>query len=147
MNTGPSEWLVFVSHSGTDAWVAKQIAREIEACGATAFLAETDIDVGEDFEEDILAALEKANELLVLVSPWSLERPYIWMELGAAWIRRITIVGLLQGLTAEELQSRPSVPIILKKRVSLPLNDIDVYLRQLRGRVRASSRSDPETPP
>jgi hypothetical protein len=32
--------LVFVSHSGLDMWVAKQIAREIEARGATPFLDE-----------------------------------------------------------------------------------------------------------
>jgi hypothetical protein len=35
---------VFVSHSGADTWVAKQIAREIAACGAIAFLDEAEID-------------------------------------------------------------------------------------------------------
>ena len=40
-----------------DTWVAKQIAREIEACGAAVFLDEAEIDVGADFEEDILTAL------------------------------------------------------------------------------------------
>jgi hypothetical protein len=40
--------LVFVSHSGADTWVAKQIAREIGACGATPFLDEAEIDVGAD---------------------------------------------------------------------------------------------------
>jgi hypothetical protein len=145
VTAGPSGWLVFVSHSGGDAWVAKQIAREIAACGATAFLAETDVDVGADFEEDILAALERANEVLILVTPSALERPYIWMETGAAWIRRLTIVGLLLGLTAEELQSQPFVPILLKRRAVLPLNDIEVYFRQLRRRVRAADRTDPES--
>jgi hypothetical protein len=48
-----AERLVFVSHSGVDTWVAKQIAREIEACGAKPFLDEAEIDAGADFEEDI----------------------------------------------------------------------------------------------
>jgi hypothetical protein len=129
---------VFISHSGMDTWVAKQIAREIEACGAAVFLDEAEIDVGADFEEDILTALDKSDELVVLLTPWALDRPYVWAELGAAWSRRILIIGLLHGLTSESLQSRPSVPILLKKRNLLPLNDIDNYFDQLRNRVQAT---------
>lgn len=136
--------LVFVSHSGADTWVAKQIAREIGACGATPFLDEAQIDVGADFEEDILAFLEKAHELVVLLTPWALERPYVWAELGAAWGRRIPIVGLLHGITAAELQSRPGIPILLKKRDLLALNEIDTYLGQLRTRVTGRDTSGAE---
>lgn len=128
--------LIFISHSGPDTWVAKQIAREIEARGATSFLDEAHVDVGADFEEDILSVLERADELVVLLTPWSLDRPYIWAEIGAAWGRRIPIVALLLGLTGAELQIRPGVPVLLKKRDLLQLNDIDVYLGQLAGRLR-----------
>ena len=79
------DWLVFVSHSGTDTWVARQIARGITDCGATPFLDEAAINVGADFEHDILAFLKKAHELVVLLTPWALDRPYVWAELGAAW--------------------------------------------------------------
>ncbi len=133
--------LVFVSHSGVDTWVAKQIAREITACGASPFLDEAEIHAGTDFEENILAFLEKADELVVLLTPWALERPYVWAELGAAWGRRIPIVALLQGLTAGELQSREGVPMLLKKRDLLPLNDMETYLDQLRQRVQQGSSS------
>jgi hypothetical protein len=128
--------LVFISHSSADMWVAKQIAREIEACGATPFLDEAHIDVGADFEEDILNFLERAHELVVLITPWALDRPYVWAEIGAAWCRRIPIVALLLGLTPTELQTRPGAPIFLKKRNLLQLNDIDVYLDQLSARMR-----------
>lgn len=108
--------LVFVSHSGDDTWVAKQVAREFAECGATPFLDEAEIDVGADFEEDILSFLERTDELVVLFTPWALNRPYVWAELGAAWGRRIPIAGLLHGLSAGKLQSMPGVPILLKKR-------------------------------
>lgn len=130
--------LVFVSHSGRDTWVAKQVAREIETCGATPFLDEAEIEIGADFEEEILGFLEKADELVVLLTPWSLDRPYVWAELGAAWGRRIPIIALLLGITAAELQSRPGIPILLKKRDLIELNDIDKYLQQLRIRVRSA---------
>jgi hypothetical protein len=128
--------LVFISHSSADMWVAKQIAREIEACGATPFLDEAHIDVGADFEDDILNFLERAHELVVLITPWALDRPYVWAEIGAAWCRRIPIVALLLGLTPTELQTRPGAPVFLKKRNLLQLNDIDIYLQQLAERVR-----------
>jgi hypothetical protein len=75
------------------------------------------------------------NELVVLLTPWALERPYVWAEIGAAWGRRIPIVALLLGITATELQARPGIPVLLKKRDLLELNDIDIYLKQLGARV------------
>jgi len=70
----------------------------------------------------------------VLLTPWALERPYVWAEIGAAWGRRIPIVTLLLGITAAELQTRPGIPVLLKKRDLLELNDIEVYLAQLEAR-------------
>jgi len=128
--------LVFVSHSGQDTWVAKQIAREIEARGGIPFLDEAQVDAGADFEEDILNFLEQAHELVVLLTPWALERPYVWAEIGAAWGRRIPIIALLLGITPTELQSRPGIPVLLKKRDLLQLNEIEVYLDQLGARMR-----------
>jgi len=132
--------LVFVSHSGQDTWVAKQIAREIEACGATPFLDEAQVDAGADFEEDILDFLQRAHELVVLLTPWALDRPYVWAEIGAAWGRRIPIVALLLGITATELQSRAGIPVLLKKRDLLQLNEIGVYLDQLKARTEQHRR-------
>jgi hypothetical protein len=128
--------IVFVSHSGHDAWVAKQIAKEIERLGAKVFLDALDIEVGTDFEEEILASLNEANELVVLMTPWAMQRPYVWAELGVAWGRKVPIVVLLQGMTAGDFQSRPEVPVFLKKRNLLDLNSIDGYFAELRGRLR-----------
>ena len=131
-------WTVFISHSGTDTWVAQQIAREIEACGAVPFLDEANISVGEDFEERILTALDQANELLVLLTPWALTRPYIWAEIGVAWSRRIPIIGVLHGLTPSDIQSNSSVPVIMKRRDLIELNEIQTYLDQLQERIQSS---------
>lgn len=135
---------VFVSHSGADAWVATQIAREIRRCGAVPFLDENDVDVGAEFEEQLLESISKADELVVLLTPWALKRPYVWVEIGAAWGRRIPIVVLLHGLSAEELQHHPDVPVLLKKRDLISLNQIELYLTQLRRRVGARKRSENE---
>jgi hypothetical protein len=135
VETDNDKKLIFVSHSGEDTWVARQIAREIAGQGARAFLDEADIDVGAEFEEDIREFLDVAHELVVLITPWSLDRPYIWSEIGAAWIRRIPIVILLHGISAADFQARPNAPVFLKKRDMIKLNDIDQYLEQLGQRI------------
>jgi len=142
--TAQDQRLVFISHSSKDTWVAKQIAREVSIRGATPFLDEANVEVGEDFEESILSFLEQAHELLVLLTPWALDRPYVWAEIGAAWGRRIPIVGILHGMTSTELQSRPGVPIFLKKRDLLDINDIEVYFGQLTARVNAGASGGTE---
>lgn len=141
MNKKSKKRLVFVSHSSQDTWVAKQIAKEIAARKAKPFLDEADIDVGAEFEEDILDFLDNAHELLVLFTPWSLERPYVWAEIGAAWIKRIPIIVVLHGLKPSDFQAHPSTPVFLKKRDIINLNDIEEYFGQLERRVNELKKS------
>jgi hypothetical protein len=131
---------VFVSHSGEDTWVARQIAREIADRGATPFLDEADVDVGAEFEDDIRAFLDQADELLVLFTPWAMERPYVWIEIGAAWQRRLPIVVVLHGLSGKDFQAHPNAPVFLKKRDIIQLNDLDMYLKQLSSRSRVRKK-------
>ncbi len=56
--------------------------------------------------------------------------------MGAAWTRRIPIIVLLHGMTPGELQARPGVPVFLKKRNVIDLNDADAYFAELRNRAR-----------
>jgi len=135
MTKSGNDKLVFVSHSSQDTWVAKQISKEISSHKATPFLDEADIDIGAEFEEDILEFLDNADELLVLFTPWSFERPYVWAEIGAAWIRRIPIIVVLHGLSPLEFQSHPNAPVFLKKRDIININDIEQYFDQLERRT------------
>lgn len=140
MATSEEKWLVFISHSSRDTWVAKQMARRLRESGAQPFLDEADVEVGGDFEEEIREFLAKAHELLVLLTPWALDRPYVWAELGAAWARQIPIVGVLQGLTAAELQARPGIPVFLKRRDLIEINDFERYCEELSKRTRSEVR-------
>ncbi|MGH7719961.1 MAG: toll/interleukin-1 receptor domain-containing protein [Gemmatimonadaceae bacterium] len=138
MAQSPKGRLIFISHSGEDTWVARQIAREVSLCGARPFLDEADVDVGAEFEEDIREFLARADELLVLLTPWSFERPYVWTEIGAAWTRRRPIIVVLHGLTIKDFHAQPKAPVFLKKRDIIRLNDLDQYLEQLGARVAGS---------
>ncbi|MBF0607217.1 MAG: toll/interleukin-1 receptor domain-containing protein [Candidatus Magnetobacterium sp. LHC-1] len=127
--------IVFISHCGTDTWVAKKVADEITSRGAQPFLEEVGGYVGTEFEEEIRNMLEKTSEHLVLYTPRAISRPYIWAEIGVSWSRRILIAVLLCGLTKEEFLSNINVPVFLKGRDTISINDIDRYLDELHQRV------------
>ena len=112
------------------------MAKHIEDLGAQTFLDDANIVVGEDFEDKILKSLRSADELLVLLTPWSLTRPYVWMEIGAAWSRGKPVVGILYGLTPEQLQTQAGVPNLVKRKDLLDLNCFDTYLNQLEKRMK-----------
>jgi hypothetical protein len=131
---GPS-FQVFISHSSIDTWVARQLARYVERCGAVTFLDEADIEYGDDFEERILAAARASHELIVLLTPWAIKRPYIWLEIGAIWGQGKRIVGVLHGLTANELVTQEGTPALLKRIDLVDINRIDTYFDQLKARI------------
>ncbi len=134
---GHPPYLVFISHSSADAWVARQIEQHVKACGADTFLDRTHVHHGDDFEERISEVAERASELLMLLTPWSILRPYIWVEFGLfVTTRTKRIVGLLHGLDRKDVAADERIPVGLKRRNLVDLNDIDSYLSQLRERVR-----------
>jgi TIR domain len=135
------EYLIFISHSGDDTWIAKKMAAECESVHASTFLDETRIAVGAKFEEDILQALRLAYELVVLMTPWALERPYVWLEIGAAWLRGIPIVVVLLGLTVVQFHERATIPVVLRERNLISLNHFDRYISELRERVARHHRN------
>lgn len=132
MGTAP---LIFISHSATDTWVARQISGHLREIGVGTFLDESDIQRGDDFEQKIWEAATAATELVVLLTPWSLERPFVWLEIGAFWGDGKRIVGVLHGLKINEVLSKGVVPVLLKRLQLVDINDIDLYFNELRKRV------------
>ena len=135
MHNGYTQYQVFISHSSEDTWVARQLSQIIQGFGASTFLDEADIEYGDDFEDRILEAARNSQEMLVLLTPWALKRPYIWLEIGAVWGLGKRIVGVLHGLSANELVSQDGTPALLKRIDLVRLNDVDAYLNQLKLRV------------
>lgn len=134
-NLPPKTHQVFVSHSSIDTWVAKQIAAHVERCGAASFLDADDIDHGDDFDETIVDAADKSHELLVLITPWAKDRPYVWMEIGMFRGKKKRIVGVLHGLKATDISTDEKIPAVLKKIDLVDLNEIDSYFKQLKRRT------------
>jgi hypothetical protein len=127
----PVAYQVFISHATADKWVAKQICKEVESIGVTTFRDDRDIDGGDSIPETILQQIKISKELLVLLTPQSVDRPWVLLELGAAWAwsRRIRIVPVTYYLSVDR------IPEIIRERKAIDLNNLDDYLVGLASRI------------
>jgi hypothetical protein len=128
-------YLVFISHSSHDRWVAGQIQKEIRATGAECFLDSSALETGDEFDLELKRALHAADELLVLLSPAALERPYVWIEIGIAWNQGLRIVGILHGMTMSEFRARADIPAFLRSVHVRDIDEFDEYVAELRRRI------------
>ncbi len=126
---------VFISHAGIDSWVAKQIELQIKKTGAITFMDAANIDIGDKFEENMETELRDSKELVVLITPWSLDRPYIWLEIGGAWMLKLRIIVVLYGISIEEVSKNAKIPILIKEKDIVEINNLDAYFDQLQKRV------------
>ena len=81
---------LFISHATSDAQFANTVQQEIEklfANGVSVFCTSSPgaILVGTDWLSDIEQKLEMAQAVIAIVTPVSIERPWLWFEIGATW--------------------------------------------------------------
>lgn len=88
----PEKPTVFLSHAVTDEPIAKVIHDEIRrifADGVNVFASSVPgvVKPGKDWLKEIRTNLDAATAVIVIVSPVSLNRPWVWFEVGASWSR------------------------------------------------------------
>lgn len=123
---------VFVSHATADKWLATVLCEKIEAVGATTFRDDRDIAGGDDIPEKIRSELVRSQELLVLMTPDSVNRAWVLLEVGAFWGRckGARIVAVMCHVEVD------TIPDLIRSKKAIPLNDFDAYLGELTSRVR-----------
>jgi hypothetical protein len=83
---------VFVSHATSDGEFANAVKQEIEkvfADGLAVFCTSSPgaIGAGSDWLSDVEGKLSVAKAVIAIVTPVSIERPWLWFEVGATWAK------------------------------------------------------------
>lgn len=132
--TKPGPYLVFVSHATADKWLATTLCEKIEQAGAVTFRDDRDIDGGDDIPDEVRRQIVRSSEMVVLLTPESVDRPWVLLEVGAAWGRRqkARIVAVLCHVEVD------SIPDIIGSKKAVPINKLDDYLKQLKRCVEQS---------
>ena len=129
-----SEYIVFISHSAKDAWIARTIAEKISATGATPWLDVKNVDGGDVLGEKIRQGIDACHEAVVLVSPDSIISQWVLFESGAVWGLKKRITPVLHGVSHEALSP-------IKELKAIELNDFDDFLLQLKQRLEQSTQN------
>ncbi|HEY2886965.1 MAG TPA: toll/interleukin-1 receptor domain-containing protein [Rhizomicrobium sp.] len=127
---------VFVSHAGDDTWVAEQIARSIESCGAMAFLDRRDIAAGDNFKQRIHEEIPKCDELLALFTPWSRRRAWVRHEIGMADILKKRIVCIFYKVTVADFRDDEDGLGPIDGLNTIDINGLETYFNALRRRAK-----------
>jgi len=124
-------YLVFVSHATADKWIAKVFCEKMEAVGAETFRDDRDINGGDDIPEQIRRQIIHSNEMVVLLTPESVDRPWVLLEIGAAWGKRqkARIIAVMCHVEVDR------IPDIIGSKKAVPVNFFDEYVEELRQRV------------
>ena len=124
-----ARYQVFVSHATADKWIARVICEKLETAGAVTFRDDRDIQGGDSIPDRIRNEIAVSQEMVVLVTPESVARAWVLMEIGAAWFRGIHIVPVLCHVTLDP------IPSMLRDRKMIWLNDFDAYCDEVRNRI------------
>lgn len=126
--------LVFLSHAMYDKWIAETICHMIEKVhrNARVFRDDRDIAGGDSIPTAIKEAMRSCDEVVVLLTPESIHRPWVLVEIGMALALERRIVPLLYHVTTDQ------IPQPIKDPRAFHLNELPQYLEELK--QRASKR-------
>lgn len=83
---------LFISHATSDGEFARAVQYEIEkvfADGVNVFCTSSlgAIEAGEDWTNTIEKRLSETQAVIVLITPTSINKPWVWFEVGATWLK------------------------------------------------------------
>jgi hypothetical protein len=133
------KYRVFISHGSADIYIAKTIRQQLEAKSIDTFLDDADIIIGSNFRQSILGKIRDCDELVVLLTPTSIQRAWVFAEVGIATDHDRPVVGIQYGVNMHELHDRGVISLIGDTRI-VDLNDIDRYIAAVVERAGGSAR-------
>ena len=85
---------IFISHAAEDAVLAETVKTQIDNVfekKINVFVSSIPgkISPGSDWLDKIIGNLAENNAFIVLVTPYSEKRPFVWFEIGFSWLRRL----------------------------------------------------------
>lgn len=94
---------VFISYSTIDTSIANELRKSIENEGLSCFMSEKDIPTASPWVDEIRNAIHLSKRVLLLITPRSIDRPWILLETGAAWALQKELIPALMFVSPSDL--------------------------------------------
>lgn len=125
------QYNIFLSHSSQDKWICIRIARLLSDHGIHSHLDAFDFEAGRNIGEEVKKGIRDSNELLVLLSPASIQSDWVKHEAGIADAYDLPITLVLLHVT---LDQRPEP---LKGLLSISMDELDSFAERLRKKLES----------
>jgi hypothetical protein len=112
------------------------VTYSISDAGGAPFIDIFDIKKGDRIEERVRMGIEHCAELVALLTPWSVDRNWVWTEIAAAWALKKRFVGVTYGVTIEEIERNHGGMACLGP-TNVALDDFDEYIWELAERIHS----------
>jgi len=99
----PLDYDLFLSYASGDSATATELKEALERKKLKCFMAEKDIRVADEWQDAIRSALLAARRVLILITPRSINRPWIFLETGAAWALGKPLIPALNHVIPSDL--------------------------------------------
>jgi hypothetical protein len=128
-----SPYVVFISHSSYDSWIAGVMAEKIESLGAKCWLDEKHLGGGGIIAEEIICGIDACDEAIVLVSPNSVRSQWVAFEIGGVRAQHKRVTPILNNVSPDDMAP-------MKDIKGIDLNKFDQFLAQLKKRIKPRGR-------
>src|SRR5947199_6009868 len=92
-------YLVFISHSSQDSWIARVMAEKMAARGAETWLDVKDLEGGDILDQEVLKGIDACQEAVVLISSKSVGSQWVIFEIGATWGQHKRVTPVLNNVS------------------------------------------------
>jgi hypothetical protein len=134
----PRPLRAFICHASEDNALARQIAADLHAAGIDTFFDEWEIKAGDSLRRRIDEGIEACTHFIVLLTPQSLQKPWVNAELDAGFVRRVEghciLVPLRHQLGVDRLP--PLLAAIRSPQIHDYERDIAILINDIRGLTR-----------
>lgn len=119
----------FLSYAWEDRELARRIAERLQGNGVDTWWAEWEIRAGDSLRRKIDEGLSNCTHFIVLLTPASIEKPWVNQEMDAGFVRRIEAEARFIPLRSELAAS--ALPPLLRPILSPEIRDFDLDMAQL----------------
>jgi len=128
-NESNSGYRVFVSHATYDKFIARMLCRLFDDAGLTTFRDDRDIEGGDRIPEAIMEEIRNCDEFCVLLTPESIARQWVIMEIAMAAVLQKRIVPIFCHVEPS------AAPDIIRDNRGYPLDQVEDYITDITQRA------------
>jgi TIR domain len=132
--SAPWRYLVFLSHSTRDTWIASAVAERIRLEGGEVWIDIDELVGGDSIYQKIIEAVDSCDEAIVLMSPHSVNSGWVLFELGAICGQRKRVTPILTHVEPSAIPVMPGIKAV-------DINQLDhLFLPDLAQRIAAKRK-------